>query len=70
MKAGIMRKDNTSHNRPLAKRRVQRLNERSCPHQADSVLVDSLVLRNLLLRQAPKRKLQPFEDSAKLKLSF
>ncbi len=41
-------------NRRLAKKRVQCLNEALC-FVSSSVLVDSLVLRNPLLRQAPKR---------------
>jgi hypothetical protein len=42
------------HNRRLAKKRVQWLNEALC-FVSSSVLADSLVLRNPLLRQAPKR---------------
>lgn len=38
----------------LAKKRVQWLNETLC-FVSSSVLTDSLVLRNPLLRQAPKR---------------
>ena len=41
-------------NRRLAKKRVQWLNEALC-FVSSSVLADSLVLRNPLLRQAPKR---------------
>jgi len=41
-------------NRRLAKKRVQCLNEALC-FVSSSVLADSLVLRNPLLRQAPKR---------------
>ena len=41
-------------NRRLAKKRDQCLNEALC-FVSSSVLVDSLVLRNPLLRQAPKR---------------
>lgn len=41
-------------NRRLAKKRVQCLNEALC-FELSSVLADSLVLRNPLLRQAPKR---------------
>ncbi len=44
----------TAYNRRLAKKRVQWLNEVLC-FVSSSVLVDSLVLRNPLLRQAPKR---------------
>ncbi len=43
-----------SANRRLAKKRVQSLNEALC-FVSSSVLADSLVLRNPLLRQAPKR---------------
>ena len=43
-----------SANRRLAKKRVQCLNEALC-FVSSSVLADSLVLRNPLLRQAPKR---------------
>ena len=45
---------NTGANRRLAKKRVQCLNEALC-FVSSSVLADSLVLRNPLLRQAPKR---------------
>jgi hypothetical protein len=41
-------------NRRLAKKRFQCLNEALC-FVSSSVLADSLVLRNPLLRQAPKR---------------
>jgi hypothetical protein len=41
-------------NRRLAKKRVQCLNEVLC-FVSSSVLADSFVLRNQLLRQAPKR---------------
>ena len=44
----------TGRNRSLAKKRVQWLNEALC-FISSSVLADSLVLRNPLLRQAPKR---------------
>jgi len=50
-----------THNRRLAKKRVQCLNEafpmnrdKSC-FVSSSVLAESFVLRNPLLRQAPKR---------------
>jgi hypothetical protein len=43
-----------AHNRRLAKKRVQCLNEALC-FVSSSVVADSLVLRNPLLRQAPKR---------------
>ena len=53
-----MRKvENTSHNRHLAKNRVQCLNEALCL-VSNSVLADSFVLRNPPLRQAPKRCVQ------------
>jgi hypothetical protein len=45
----------TGANRRLAKKRVQCLNEALC-FVSSSVLADSLVLRNPLLRQAPKRQ--------------
>jgi len=44
-------------NRRLAKKRVQCLNESLC-FVSSSVLAASLVLRNPLLRQAPKRYIQ------------
>jgi hypothetical protein len=44
----------TGANRRLAKKRVQCLNETFC-FVLSSVVADSLVLRNPLLRQAPKR---------------
>jgi hypothetical protein len=47
----------TTGNRRLAKKRVQCLNEVLC-FVSSSVLADSLVLRNPLLRQAPKRYTQ------------
>jgi len=46
--------EHRSDNRRLAKKRVQCLNEALC-FVSNSVLADSLVLRNPLLRQAPKR---------------
>jgi len=48
------RQESTGGNRRLAKKRVQCLNEALC-FVSSSVLADSLVLRNPLLRQAPKR---------------
>ena len=53
-------KRTATHNRRLAKKRVQCLNEALC-FVSSSVLADSLVPRNPLLRQAPKRcaKLYP-----------
>jgi hypothetical protein len=44
----------TGYNRRLAKKRVQCLNE-ALYFASSSVLADSLVLRNPLLRQAPNR---------------
>jgi len=44
----------TTANRRLAKKRFQCLNEVLC-FVSSSVLADSLVLRNPLLRQAPNR---------------
>ena len=44
----------TTTNRRLAKKRVKYLNEALC-FVSSAVLVDSLVSRNPLLRQAPKR---------------
>ena len=48
-------KRTATHNRRLAKKRVQCLNEALC-FVSSSVLADSLVPRNPLLRQAPKRQ--------------
>jgi hypothetical protein len=48
-------KEHRSDNRRLAKKRVQCLNEALC-FVSSSVLAESLVLRNPLLRQAPKRQ--------------
>ena len=50
----LMVKEARTANRRLAKKRVQCLNEALC-FVSSSVLADSLVLRNPLLRQAPKR---------------
>jgi hypothetical protein len=47
-------KEQRRHNRRLAKKRVQWLIEDLC-FVSSSVLADSLVLRNPLLRQAPNR---------------
>lgn len=60
-----------AHNRRLAKKRVQCLNGALC-FVLSSVLADSLVLRNPLLRQAPKRckiifTLKPVEFSPLIK---
>jgi hypothetical protein len=54
----------TGHNRRLAKKRVQCLNE-ALRFVSSSVLADNFVLRNPLLRQAPKRYAQFYDDSAK-----
>jgi hypothetical protein len=51
----------TGYNRRLAKKRVPWLIEALC-FVSSSVLADSFVLRNPLLRQAPKRCAQPFDD--------
>ena len=48
------REKNTTANRRLAKKRVLCLNEALC-FVSSSMLADSLVLRNPLLRQAPNR---------------
>ncbi len=48
-------------NRRLAKKRVQCLHEALC-FVSSSVLADNFVLRNPLLRQAPKRS-TPFEKN-------
>ena len=47
-------KECRTDNRRLAKKRVQWLDEALC-FLSSSVLADSFVLRNPLLRQAPKR---------------
>ena len=52
----------TAYNRRLAKKRVQCLNEALC-FVSSSLLSDSLVLRNPLLRQAPKRYAQPIRSA-------
>jgi hypothetical protein len=49
-----LEKEGRTANTRLAKKRVQCLNEVLC-FVLSSVLADSLVLRNPLLRQAPKR---------------
>ena len=49
-----LKTETTTANRRLAKKRVLCLNEALC-FFSSSVLADSLVLRNPLLRQAPKR---------------
>jgi len=48
------RKESRTDNRRLAKKRVQYLNE-TLHFVSSSLLADSLVLLNPLLRQAPKR---------------
>ena len=50
-----------AYNRRLAKKRVQCLNE-ALRFVSSSVLADSLMLRNPLLRQAPKRYKQAYDD--------
>ena len=52
-----MTKRKPTANRRLAKKRVQCINEALC-FVSSSVLADSLVPRNPLLRQAPKRYMQ------------
>jgi len=47
-----------AHNRRLAKKRVQCLNEALC-FVSSSVLAESFVLRNPLLRQVPECYVQP-----------
>jgi len=54
------RQEARRHNRRLAKKRVQCLNEALC-FVSSTVLADSLVLRNPLLRQAPKRYRQFYD---------
>jgi len=54
MKQTDVYKESRTANRRLAKKRVQWLNEVLC-FVSSSVLAESLVLRNPLLRQAPKR---------------
>jgi len=50
-------RSNTAHNRRLAQWRVKWLNEHSTSHQL-LWCIDSFVLRNPPLRQAPNRWLQ------------
>ena len=57
-------KRTATHNRRLAKKRVQCLNEALC-FVSSSVLADSLVPRNPLLRQAPKRYGQVYETTGR-----
>ena len=56
----INRERKTGYNMRLAKKRVQCLNEVLC-FVSSSVLADSLVLRNPLLRQAPNRYARAYE---------
>ena len=56
-------KRKAAYNRRLAKKRDQWINEALC-FVSNSVLADSLVLRNPLLRQAPKRYMQLYEPTA------
>jgi len=51
-----------AHNRRLAQWRVQWLIEHSTSHQI-LWYIDSFVLRNPPLRQAPNRYLQPYDDT-------
>ena len=62
----LMVKEARTANRRLAKKRVQCLNEALC-FVSSSVLADSLVLRNPLLRQAPKRYATFKMDNKQLK---
>jgi len=55
-------KEARRHNRRLAKKRVQWLNEALC-FVSSFLVADSFVLRNPLLRQAPKRYAQCFNDT-------
>lgn len=55
-------KSKTAANKGLAIAGVQWLIEVLCFYQT-SVLADSLVLRNARHRQAPKRYLQPYDDT-------
>ncbi len=59
-------KEERRHNSGFAKKRVQWLIEHSTSYQI-LWYIDSLVLRNPLLRQAPNRRRQPYGDSANLK---
>ena len=58
------RQEGRPDNRRLAKKRVQWLIEHSTSYQI-LCWVDSLVLRNPLLRQAPKRYVSPYDDRTK-----
>ena len=59
------RRKTTAANRRLAKKRVQCLNGALC-FVSSSVQADSLVLRNPLLRQAPKRYLTFSRDGTEI----
>jgi hypothetical protein len=59
-----LEKEARTANRRLAKKRVQWLNEHSTSHQL-LCWIDSLVLRNPLLRQAPKRY-QQYQKNEKI----
>jgi hypothetical protein len=59
----------TTGNRRLAKKRVQWFIEHSTSYQL-LCWVDSLVLRNPLLRQAPKRYVKALENPAKYETNF
>ena len=54
MRNSLLTEESPATNRRLAKKRVQWLFEHSTSYQI-LCLVDNLVLRNPLLRQAPKR---------------
>ena len=68
MEAGHTRRIKTEHNRRLAKKRAQCLNEAFC-FVSSSVLADSFVLRNPLLRQAPDRCVQGGEIQERASLT-
>jgi len=57
----LQTEETTSANRRLAKKRVQWLNEALC-FVSSFAVADSLVLRNPLLRQAPKRYASCYDD--------
>ena len=56
----------TATNRRLAKKRVKYLNEALC-FVSSSVLAESFLLRNPLLRQAPKRYMIPLSYTNRTK---
>ena len=62
MQSNLTTERRAATNRRLAKKRVQCLNEALC-FVSCSVLADSLVPRNPLLRQAPKRYAQVYDDT-------